>query len=55
MCCAISSFPLFFRSAVMPVARKVWFPILVLVPADGCAPLNHPVGVLLPHVAANEP
>jgi hypothetical protein len=26
--------PLFFRYAVMPVARKVWFPILVLMPAS---------------------
>jgi len=33
MCCAISSLPLFFRYAVMPVARNVWFPIRVLMPA----------------------
>ena len=34
MCCAASSVPLFFRYAVMPVARKVWFPILVLMPVQ---------------------
>jgi hypothetical protein len=33
----------------MPVARKVWFPILVLMPGVGRAALNHPVGGLLPH------
>ena len=34
MCCAASSVPLFFKYAVMPVARKVWLPILVLMPAS---------------------
>jgi hypothetical protein len=34
MCCAASSVPLFFRYAVMPVARKVWFPILFLMPVN---------------------
>ena len=34
MCYAASSVPLFFRYAVMPVARKVWFPILVLMPVQ---------------------
>ena len=28
MCCATSSLPLFFKYAVMPVARKVWFPVV---------------------------
>jgi hypothetical protein len=49
MCCAISSLPLFFRYAVMPVVRKVWFPIRVLMAGDGRAALDHAVGVLLPH------
>ena len=39
MCCAASSVPLFFRYAVMPVARKVWFPIRVLMPVPGLSHL----------------
>ncbi len=32
--CACSSVPLFFKQAVMPVAPKVWLPILVSMPAS---------------------
>src|ERR1035437_7879848 len=39
MCCAASSVPLFFRYAVMPVARKVWFPIRVSMPVPGLSHL----------------
>ena len=37
----------------MPVARKVWFPILVLMPVP-CPPLDHAIGALRPHVLAGE-
>ena len=37
----------------MPVARNVWFPILVLM-AVPCPPLDHAIGVLLPHGLAGE-
>jgi hypothetical protein len=34
ICCAISSLPPFRKYSVMPVARKVWHPIFVLMPAS---------------------
>ena len=38
----------------MPVARKVWLPIRGLDAGGLGAPLDHPVGVLLPHGVAGE-
>ncbi len=38
----------------MPVARKVWLPILVLTPARRRPPLDHPVRILLPKRVSGE-